>query len=92
MRRTLYQSYLSKTTERYRNQHPREAGIMETLSEIVERKESFENLPNALPKLHEFHKLLIDKSKVKDEGELEVVATMMTACLSMMIVDRQFRK
>ncbi|WP_175849287.1 hypothetical protein [Burkholderia cepacia] len=92
MSKTLLETYLNNTTFQERNQNPREEGIIATLSDIVERESSFENLPNALPKLHEFHRMLIDRSKVKDEEELEGVATMMTLCLSMMIMDKHFAK
>lgn len=88
MKKTLHQSYLSRTTSKYRNQHPREEGIIATLSDIVERETSFENLPKALPKLHEFHKMAIDKLQVKNDEELERTATLMTVCLSMLIIDK----
>ncbi|WP_176323126.1 hypothetical protein [Burkholderia vietnamiensis] len=92
MRKTLLQSYLDKTTFKQRNSNPREEGIIATISDMVEREGSFENLPKALPKIHEFHKLWIDKSTVKDEEELEKVATMFDLCFSMMVINKEFSR
>lgn len=92
MKKTLLASYIEKTTANSRNQNPREEGLIATISDIVERESSFENLPKALPKIHEYHKLLIDRSKVKDDDELEMVATMFDLCFSMMIIDRHFAR
>lgn len=92
MRKTLLESYTDKTTFNDRNRNPREEGIIATLSDIIERDTTLENLPNALPKIHEFHKMWIDRSKVKDEDELERVATMFDVCLTMMILDKQLCK
>lgn len=92
MRKTLLQSYLDKTTFKQRNSNPREEGFISTISDMVERDGSFENLPTALPKIHEFHKMWIDKSTVKDEEELERVATMFDLCFSMMVINKEFSK
>lgn len=92
MRKTLLENYVSKTNFRERNTNPRTEGIIATLSDIIERENSFENLPKSLDKIQEFHRLIIDRSKVKDEQELETVATAMTLCLSMMIFDKHITK
>lgn len=92
MKKTLLEVYADKTTLNERNSNPRNEGIVATLSDIIERESSFENLPNAIHKVHEFHKLWIDRSKVKDEEELERVATMFDACFTMMICDKWISK
>ena len=92
MAKTLLDTYMERTTFHERHNNPRLEGIIATLSDIVEREESYDNLPKALNQLHEFHKMFIDKNKVKDEEELEKVATMMTVCLTMMIFNKQCSK
>ena len=93
MNKTLYENYIDRTTKLGRNKDPREEGIVSTLSDIIERECSFENLPNALPKLHEFHKLWINRSKANNnEEEIEKIATMFDICLSMMIFDRHLQR
>lgn len=87
-KKTLLQKFISSTTFRDRNTNPRLEGIVATLSDIVERESSFENLPKAIHKLHEFHRMAIDRSKVNSDDELEVEATIMTVCLSMMLLDK----
>lgn len=91
-KKTLLDTYLNKTTFQERNRNPRNEGVIATLSDIIERENSFENLPKSIDKMHEFHKLWIDRSKVKDEDELERVATMMTLCFSMMVLNKQLTK
>ena len=92
MKRTLLENYVSKTTFKERNTNPRTEGIIATLSDIIERDSSFENLPKSLEKMQEFHRLIIDRSKVKDNEELERVATTMTLCFSMMVLDKHITK
>lgn len=87
-KKTLLDTYLARSTFQERNRSPRTEGIIGTLSDIVERKGSFENLPQALETMHEFHRLTVDRSKVKDAEEHEKVATMMTLCFSMMLFDK----
>ncbi len=88
MRKTLYEKYIDSTTFSQRNHSPRNEGIIATLSDIVEREDSFENLPLATEKLHEFNRMFIDKNKVSNQDELEKIATLMTVCLTMMIFDK----
>lgn len=92
MSKTLLDIYLQRTTTQERNRNPREEGIIATISDIIERENSFENTPKATAKLHEFHKMLIDRSKVKDDDELERVATMMTMCLTMSIMTKHINR
>jgi len=91
-KKTLLDTYLGRTTFQERNQNPRTEGIVSTLSDILEREDSFENLPKSIDKLHEFHRMSIDRSKVKDEDELERVATMMTLCYSMSLLDKHLQR
>jgi len=91
MKKTLLETYMDRTTFKDRNRNPREEGLVATLSDIVEREGSFEHLPQAINKLHEYHRMSIDRMKVKDEDELERVATMMTLCFSMMLMDKHFK-
>lgn len=88
MKKTLLDMYMDRTTFKERNSNPRNEGIVSTISDMVEREGSFENLPNTIPKLHEFHKLWIDRNKVKDEEELEQIATMFDICFTMMVCDK----
>lgn len=88
MRKALLESYLDRTTFQYRNKHPRETGLMETISSIVEREGSWENLPKSLNKIHEYHRLIVDRSRVKNDDEAERIATMMTLSVSMMIFNK----
>lgn len=92
MKKTLYEKYLSKTTLKYRNSFPREEGIIAGLSDAVENESSLENLPKALHKLHEYHKLSIDRNVVEDEEELEKVALMFDFCFAMMVFDEALSK
>lgn len=87
MRKTLLSTYLEKTTFKDRNSNPRQEGLIATISDIVEREESFENLPKAISKIDEYHRMLIDRSKVKDKEEFEQVANMLNLCFSMMVFD-----
>lgn len=91
-KKTLLDKYVDNTTFKERNQNPRNEGIIATISDMVEREGSFENLPKALPKIHEFHRAFIDRSKVKDDEELEKVATMFTMCFSMMVLDKHLSR
>lgn len=86
---TLYEQYIQKTTIQGRNSSPRECGMVETLSDIIEHPASRKNLPQALKGLHEFHRSLIDRSKVSSNDELERVATMMTLCFAMMVSEKR---
>ena len=87
-RQTLLSLYLSKTTTASRNKNPREEGLVAGLSDVIERENAIINLPKALPKLNEFHSLLVDSSK----KEAKEAAELMTLCFAMCVIDKELTK
>lgn len=92
MKKTLLEKYLAKTSFSKRNSNPFEEGIVGCVSDIVQSDTSVQNLQKALPQIHKFHRVLIDRSKVKDDDELEKVALCFDLYLSMMIIERALSK